>query len=197
MRFGATALFLGLGLAGCMAQSANTRANAVELSAAQGWVRLPTSRWLLNEGVLPRYVLMCPRATCTHMSMIALFEASGEAAAAMERELASDKVLSNRKNKRPPPRTIGGKPQAPKGTETTAETTIERFTLDGAKGYRVALTPKIDPKLTRQTPPPPPGNHAFVVVLTKREGAVLKAAIAVTTDPDLALGQARAAAQSW
>jgi hypothetical protein len=192
-RLAATALFLSLGLGGCAAQGANH----VEISAAQGWVRLPISRWLLNEGVRPRTLLMCPRATCTHMSMIALFEANGEAAVAMEKELASDRLLSERKNRRRPARTIGGKPQAPKGPETVAETTIERFTVDGAKGYRVALTPKVDPKAARQDPPPPPGNHAFAVVLTKREGEVLKAAIAVTTDPDLALGQARAAAQGW
>jgi hypothetical protein len=192
-RLAFTALALSLGVTGCVAQPANT----VDLSAAQGWVRMPISRWLLNEGVQPRLLLMCPRGVCPQMSLVALFEAGGEAASAMERELASDRLLSERKSKRPPPRTISGKPAAPKGPETTAETTIERFTVDGAKGWRVALTPKIDPKAARQVPPPPPGNHAFIVVLTKREGEVLKAAVAVTTDPDLALAQARTAAKSW
>jgi hypothetical protein len=192
-RLAFTAFALTLGISGCVAQPANS----VDLSAAQGWVRMPISRWLLNEGVQPRLLLMCPRATCTHMSMVALFEAAGEAASAMERELASDKLLTERKSKRPPPRTIGGKPAAPKGPETTAETTIERFTVDGAKGWRVALTPKADPKAAGQVPPPPPGNHAFIVVLTRREGDIMKAAVAVTTDPDLALAQARTAARSW
>ncbi len=196
-RLVAATLALALSATGCAAQGAGQGPNAVDLSAASGWVRLPVGRWLLNEGVMPRAVLMCPRATCPQQGMIALFEASGEAASAMEKELASDKLLSDRKAKRPPARTISGQPQAPKGPEATAETTIERFTVDGAKGYRVALTPKEDPKARAQTPPPPPGNHAFAVVLTKREGDVLKAAIAVTVDPHLALRHARAAAQAW
>lgn len=170
---------LALGLQGCGFYGAAVR----ELAFVDGWQPLPLGRWLLNDGIQPKALVICPAELCAAMSVVALFEAEGREALALERSLASDILLSQRKT-RPEARTIGGKPV--KKPDVAAKTRIERFRMDGMAVTRVALTPA-----------GPGGNSAHAVVLTRRFGPTLKAVLAVTTNPDLALQQAKLAAKDW
>ena len=188
-RFSWMAVALCLPFQGCVAHGSGFR----ELAWASGWQPLPIGRWLLNEGIQPKTLVICPAELCTHMSVVALFEASGRDAASLERSLGNNALLSERKN-RPAPRTIGGKPA--KKNDVTATTQIERFMIDGMAATRVALTPSA-PSMAKQVSPRMAGNSAYIVVLTQRSGPTLRAVMAVTTDPEMALAQARAAAKDW
>ena len=173
------AVALALGVQGCGAYGAGVR----ELAFADGWLPLPLGRWLLNDGIQPKALVICPRERCAAMSVVAMFEAEGRMALALERSLADDTLLTQRKT-RLVTRTIGGK--YVKKPDAAATTRIERFSMDGMAATRVALVPSGGT-----------GNRAHAVVLTRRFGATLKAVLAVTTDPDLALQQARLAAKDW
>lgn len=175
-------------LQGCAAYGSGFR----ELAWADGWQPLPIGRWLLNDGIQPKAIVICPRGTCTHMAVVALFVAEGKDAAALELSLASDRFLSERKA-RPRPRTIGGKPA--RQPDVQARTRIERFVVDGMPATRVSLTP--EKTASSGSKPGVVGNSAYAVVLAQRSGSTLKAVVAITTDPDMALTQARAAAKDW
>jgi hypothetical protein len=188
---------LSLVLHGCGAYGAGFR----ELAWADGWQRLPIGRWLLNDDIQPKALVICPREICPQMAVVALFEAEGRAAAELERALASDTLLSARKKPsqaRGQTRTIGGQPAktAAKKPDVTATTHIERFMVDGMAATRVAMTPQ-PAKPGSAAQPALAGNSAYAVVLTQRFGTRLKAVMAVTTSPDTALTQAQAAAKDW
>lgn len=50
---------------------------ALPLSPEQGWVQLPTARWLVNPGIAPDALLFCPRETCGQQAFVARMELTG------------------------------------------------------------------------------------------------------------------------
>jgi hypothetical protein len=192
------ALLLCLPLAGCVSLGGwlgNLEGEGVaELPANEGWQRLPLGRWLLDDGIAPAALVICPAQLCTHVGMAAILEAEGPDALKIEADLADDRMLS-RRNAPTKPRIIGGG-RARKVSNIKAQTHIQRSMLDGMAVTSVALTPQSSHAGRGQASARGP-NRAYAVVLSQRFGPRLKLAIAITTDPDIALIQARAAAREW
>ena len=156
------------------------------LPGSAGWQSLPVRSWLLNEGLGPVTIVYCLPPRCAAPSVAATFEAEGETALRLERELANPKTLLMAKRyevqKARDPRFKGkADTEARKSSEK-----VERVTADGLDGYRVTLAPQIAG-----------GHSAYAVVLSKRMEGSVKAALAVSTDPDTALQEAKAAAKTF
>lgn len=59
----------------------NYNVTTLPFTAEQGWVQLPTRRWLLNPGIDLDIALFCPAQTCAgEQSFVARFELSGREA---------------------------------------------------------------------------------------------------------------------
>ncbi len=177
-----TVFLLCMGLSACVSYGVGFS----ELPFAAGWQRMPLGRWLLNDGVRVKTLVICPQDPCTHKAMVASIEADGAAARQIEAELANGSALAARPARRKIPVIGGGFARNP---GPVAKTAIERFMVGEMAATRVALTP--------QPAPAWPVNRAYAVVLSQRFGGTLKAVLAVTTDPDFALAQAKAAAKDW
>ncbi len=48
------------------------------LPVSEGWVQLPTARWLTNAGIEPGAMMFCPRETCGQQVLVARMELTGE-----------------------------------------------------------------------------------------------------------------------
>lgn len=169
-------------LAGC----AGFDAGIAGLPAASGWAPLPTHDWLLNEGLGPAKIVYCEVPTCPRPAVVATFSAEGEEAGRLLRALADPTALLRAKRvtvatARDPRQKSNPTKEKPKSREAA-----ERIEADGFAGYRVTLSPEIAG-----------GHQAYAVVLTARDGDKVRAALAVTTDPDAALEEARAAAKTF
>ena len=157
-----------------------------ELPAIAGWQQLPLRKWVINDDLGPAQIVYCPSRTCGRPAMVATLTAQGEEATRLMRSLADPQALMRAKRyeievARDPRLT-----HKPKSAPRKSIARAEPVEADGLKGYRVILSPKIA------------GGHvAYAVVLARREADRAMAAIAVTTDPDAALQQARAAAKSF
>jgi hypothetical protein len=169
-------------LAGC----AGFDTGIAGLPAASGWRRLPVHDWLLNEGLGPAKIVYCEVPSCPRPAVVATFSAEGEAAARLLRALSDPKSLLAAKRvevataRDPRVKSKIGK-EKPRSREEA-----ERIEADGFAGYRVTLRPATAD-----------GHPAFAVVLSKRYDDKVKAALAVTTDPDAALQEARTAAKTF
>jgi hypothetical protein len=156
------------------------------LPAASGWRPLPLSSWLLNEGFGPATIVYCQAPSCAQPSVVATFEAQGESAQRLERALADPKALllakrvevATARDPRFKRKVAAGKPKSSEHAE--------RIEADGLRGYKITLSPDI-----------PGGHQAYVVVLARRADEVVKVALAVATDPEAALQEARAAAKTF
>lgn len=157
-----------------------------ELPASSGWQRLPIRNWLLNEGFGPATIVYCPVPLCAQPAMVATFSVQGEMAVRLMHTLADPKALLEAKRveaatARDPRFKRKAARQKPKSSEHA-----ERVEADGLTGYRVTLSPDIAG-----------GHAAYAVVLARHDDDVAKIALAVTTDPDAALQEARAAAKTF
>jgi hypothetical protein len=177
------AIILSLAL---LSACASFGSGIAELPAASGWERLPIRSWLLNEGLGPATIVYCPARSCARPAVVATFSARGETAAQLLRALADTKALlaakrveaATARDPRFKRKVSVGKPKSSEHAEP--------LQVDGLKGYRVSLSPDIAG-----------GSAAYAVVLAKRDGDLVKAALAVTTDPEAALQEARAAAKTF
>ncbi|MFI5013290.1 MAG: hypothetical protein ACHQAY_13185 [Hyphomicrobiales bacterium] len=157
-----------------------------ELPATSGWQRLPVRSWLLNEGFGAATIVYCPAQSCARPAMVATFSAEGETALRLMRSLADPKALLLAKRvevavARDPRFKRKAASEKPKSSEHA-----EPVAADGLSGYRVTLSSDVA------------GGHvAYAVVLAKRDADAVKVALAVTTDPDAALQDARAAARTF
>jgi len=155
------------------------------LPASAGWERLPVRSWVLNDGLGPVTIVYCPARNCPRPAMVATFQSQGETSTLLLRALADSKALLTAK------RAEVATARDPRKKRNTADTRpkssehAEPVTVDGLDGYRVSLTPDI-----------PGGHAAYAVVLARRDGEVVRVALAVTTDPGAALQDARAAAKA-
>lgn len=69
---------LGLAIPGCMPVPQHYSLSALPLTAEQGWVQLPTRRWLVNPGINLAIALFCPAESCAHEpAFVARFELDG------------------------------------------------------------------------------------------------------------------------
>ncbi len=144
------------------------------LGAGDGWFPLPIQRWLTSSGVETTAMLICRPDVCSAPSVAILMEADGVAARQLDATLASDRALTARKP-RAVLRRIG---LAPKTVIPKVEATsrIERFMHDGNPALRIAMLPKSGS-----------GRGAYAVVLSQATAQGRRYALAVTTDPVLAL----------
>jgi len=156
------------------------------LPSPSGWRHLPTRKWLLNEGLGPATIVYCPASSCAKPAVVATFEAQGEEAERLMRSLADPRSLLAAK--RVEVATARDPRAKHKPAATPPKSSEKAFSIeaDGMAGFRVELTPK-----------EPQGHAAYAVVLAKRAGDTVKAALAVTTDAQDALQQARAAAKTF
>jgi hypothetical protein len=147
------------------------------LGAGDGWFPLPIQRWLTSSGVETTALLICRPDVCVAPSVAILMEADATAARQLDAALASDRVLTARKA-RPVLRRIG---LAPKTIipQVEAISRIERFMHHGHPALRIAMLPKSGS-----------GRAAYAVVISQETALGRRYALAVTTDPGLALEQA-------
>ncbi|SEB90866.1 hypothetical protein SAMN05444161_0122 [Rhizobiales bacterium GAS191] len=157
-----------------------------DLPSGSGWRRLPTHKWLLNDGFGKANIIYCPPASCAHPAVVATFEAQGEMATRLLRALANPKSLLAAKRFEVATARDPRFKRKPEKTPRKSSEQAEPVEADGIAGYRVTLSPK-----------EADGHAAYAVVLAKREGDTVKAALAVTVDPQAALQQARAAAKTF
>jgi hypothetical protein len=157
------------------------------LPSASGWRSLPLRSWVMNDGLGPAAITYCPQPRCADPSVVATLVAQGDEARRLERALASPRTLLMAKRfevaRARDPR-LKHLPKTPR--EERSSERAERLEIDGLRGYRVALTPKSGD-----------GHAAYAVVLAKHEDGRFKVAFAVSTSPDAALEQSRAAAKSF
>jgi hypothetical protein len=157
------------------------------LPSGSSWRPLPLRRWILNDGLGPVTIVYCDRSSCAAPSVAATFEAHGDTARQLELALADPRSLLKAKRYEVQVARDPRLKTKPKETERKSSEAAEPLEADGLKGYRVALTPKIDG-----------GHPAYAVVLMKRgPDSVVKAALGVSADPDLALQGAKAAAKTF
>ena len=48
------------------------------LPVSEGWVQLPTARWLTNPGIEPGTMMFCPQDTCGQQVLVARIELTGQ-----------------------------------------------------------------------------------------------------------------------
>ncbi|MGL4440877.1 MAG: hypothetical protein ACRCUE_16570 [Bosea sp. (in: a-proteobacteria)] len=81
LRFGLIAGAMLLGLPSCgLLPSSHYALTTLPLSPEQGWVQLPTARWLVNPGIEPEALLFCPATNCTQQAFVARMELTGREA---------------------------------------------------------------------------------------------------------------------
>jgi hypothetical protein len=172
---------LPLLLEGCAGYDAGFAA----LPASAGWQRLPLKGWLMNAGLGPARIAYCPPSSCAHPAVVATLAARGAEAARLLRSLASPAALL--RPRAPAEGSLAARVKRP-ARKTAAKSTEEAWPIeaDGLEGYRVTLSPKVAG-----------GHPAYAVVLAWRSGDEARAALAVATDPDAALRDAKAAARSF
>jgi hypothetical protein len=157
-----------------------------ELPSRSGWKRLPIDSWLMNDGLGRARIVYCPPASCANPAVVATFEAQGEMGARLLQALASPKtLLAAKRIEVATARDPRFKRKPAKGPPKSSEQ-AEPVEADGLAGFRVTLSPKVAD-----------GHSAYAVVLAKHDGDTVKAALAVTVDPQAALQEARAAARAF
>jgi hypothetical protein len=156
------------------------------LPSASGWTRVPTRDWLLNEGLGPANIAYCEMPSCPRPTVVATFAVEGEEAKRLSLALADPRSLLKAERVKVATARDPKVKSKPASDKPKSREKAERIEADGLSGYRVTLLPEVAD-----------GHEAYVVVLTAREGEMLKAALAVTTDADAALQAARAAAKSF
>ncbi len=52
--------------------------STLPLPVSEGWVQLPTARWLTNPGIEPGTITFCPRETCGQQVLIARMDLTGK-----------------------------------------------------------------------------------------------------------------------
>ncbi len=159
-----------LGLPSCGKLPAlNHRLSALPLSPAQGWVFLPTARWLLNAGIEPTELVLCPRDACAEQSFVTRMELTG-----LERSFA-DRVASD------PVRTLGLAKPGRLNVKAPAKRTIDIIPLAIGpwRGGLVRLGSSKDPD-----------RAAHVAVLARRDGDAAHLLMAVATTAEAARAQA-------
>ena len=181
-----TVLLAGLVLVGCSNQFGF---GITELPAERGWQPLPIGAWVLNDGLTAKAMSFCPRETCARQGFAALITLEGREADALERALASDPARLARDFAKPAASSkaktkaaakanpANSKPTGPKST-----TTVTPYTDSDAKGLLVEIRAFGSN-----------GKRAATAILSGRAGAMLVVAVGVSTDPDSARNQARAA----
>lgn len=170
----------GVLLAGC----GHFGGGVATLPAGDGWQPLPVRDWLTNDGLEPGALVVCPPAACARPAVALLFSAEGDAARALEANLADTAALL-RGRPRPKPRTIGGKPAPEKTPRVRSATRISRGIEDGRDVTRAVIMPEAGI-----------GRAAFATIFSWQEGARRRYALAVTTDADAADRYARAILES-
>jgi hypothetical protein len=173
-------------LAGCSNQFGF---GITELPAERGWQPLPIGAWVLNDGLAAKAMSFCPRQTCTRQGFAALITFEGREADALERMLATDPARLARDFAKPaaPDKTktkaaAKAKPANSRPTSPKSTTTVTPYTDGDAKGLLVEIRALGDN-----------GKRAATAILSGRAGPTLVVAIGVSTDPDSARSQARAA----
>lgn len=174
-------------LAGCSSQFG---IGFAELAADRGWQPLPIGHWVLNDGLSAKAMAICPRESCTRQGFAALIALEGREADALERTLATDPTRLARDFAKPP--TPADKASTKAAAKTTARsarpdapksaTSVTRYTDGDANGLLVEIRALGDS-----------GKRAVTAILSARSGTTLNVAIGVSTDPDAARTQARAA----
>lgn len=57
--------------------SSHYKLTTLPFSPEQGWVPLPTARWLVNPGIEPDALMFCPRDNCAEQAFVARMELTG------------------------------------------------------------------------------------------------------------------------
>jgi hypothetical protein len=168
-----------------------------QLHASDGWYPLPVQRWLTSSGVETTAMLICRADVCGSPSVAILMEADWAAARQLDAALASNKALTERKARTErklrtmqKARALPGRPGVKHRAGPVPEVIrprqeaishIERFMHQGNPALRIAMEPKSGS-----------GRSAYAVVLSQAVATGRRYALAVTTDPQLALNQAEA-----
>lgn len=163
----ATAVIILLALPSCgLLPSSHYSLTALPLSPEQGWVQLPTARWLVNPGIEPDTLMFCPRENCAQQAFVARIELNGPEAAFADR-LISDpaRILAmstpTHRSRRAPP---------------VSRADVSPITLGGWSGASVRLESR---KAWSKS--------AHVALLARREGPRAWVMIAVAPTADAAL----------
>lgn len=156
-----------------------------ELPSEQGWHVMPVAKWIIENALRPETVVFCPAERCIAPAMVAVFRVHGQEATRLERDIADNPAKLLRQPVEKPTRPLRRTEKDSKPAHPGSDTTIEKIDLEGLKGARIILSSRA-----------PDMRLASGVVLARRSGTGLALAVAVTTDPDLALRHARAAIRS-
>lgn len=149
--------------------------STLPLTVEQGWVQLPTRRWLLNPGLDLDIATFCPSATCAHeQAFVARFELSGPETGFADL-LASDPVR----------------------TLSSARPTYQR------RGQRAVSRADVTPLAladwrggsVRLASPRHGTNSAYVAVIARRDGGQAWVMIAVAPSREGAIRHLSAAAE--
>ena len=147
------------------------------LSAEQGWVQLPTRRWLLNPGISPDAMLFCPAETCGEQVFIARLELTG-------REIGfAEQLMRN------PVRTLAAvrSTQSRRDRQSVSRADVTPLTVAGWMGGSVSLETRIVPgKVTH-------AKAAQVAVVAKRDGDRAWLMMSVASTSDVALSRLKLA----
>jgi hypothetical protein len=154
------------------------------LPSASGWQSLPIRGWLMNEGFGPVTIVYCGPSRCAEPSVVATFVAEGETALRLEHALETPKTLLMAKRYEVEKARDPRFKRKPASERRKSSEHVERLAADGLDGYKVTLASEIAG-----------GHPAYAVVLARRADGIVKVAFAVSTDPDTALQEARAAAK--
>jgi hypothetical protein len=153
------------------------------LPANEGWFPLPIHRWLVNAGVETTAMVICPPDRCASPGVAILFEADPATARQLEASLNDDRALTARKP-RPILHRIGERARAA-SPKIKAISRVERFTDQGNPVLRIAMVPQSGN-----------GKAAFAVVISIKQAQGRRYALAIATNAEQALSQARAIAAS-
>lgn len=161
-------------------------AGFAELPAERGWQPLPIGDWVVNDGIEPRTIVFCPRASCAHQAMAALISAEGSRADEFERALAADPARLAREFAKPatPPKPDKTKAK-PKSSAPKSTTSVSRYDEAGAKGLLVEIRAK-----------DAAGKQAATAIVYGRDAGKLVIAIAVSDEAERARSYARSAWRS-
>jgi hypothetical protein len=160
-----------------------------ELPAESGWQPLPIESWVLNDGLAAKAMVFCPRDRCLRQGFAALITLEGREADELERTLASAPARLARAfaaPSKPKSEAKSGSKAAAKArssvTKPRSSTHVTRYVEADAKGLLVEIRALGES-----------GKRAVTAILSGRSGGKLAVAVGVSTDPEAARNQAKAA----
>jgi hypothetical protein len=167
LRFG-FALAAMLALPSCALLPASHYAlTTLPFSPDEGWVQLPTARWLVNPGIQPDTLLFCPPDHCGPPSIIARIELSGRETGFADLLIADPvRALSGAR-----PTHQNSKRQPP-----ASRADVTPLSLPGWSGGSVSLEARKGP-----------AKAAHVAVVARRDGQRAVVFMAVSTTSEAAI----------